>query len=389
MTLEQGGRSNDRKTVLLTGGTGYLAGLILAKLLVEEHVSFVVLVRRAIELDELLPPIDAEIRLGGHPFRSDYRERLRLVTLPDWRRLSDLDGMVRDLGVDEVIHAAGCLDYFNAVELQQVNVEFTRALVAWAATWGCRRFIYISSAFSSGYRDGAIPEALHEGSQFSDPTDYTRSKRAAELAVAASGVPYLILRPSVVIGDSRDGHYSGKRYGLYQLWIGMERLLFDQWRPVVHVVGPRVVQQFLHQDAFQDIFLGAYRHLPPNSVLHAAPQQGPTMRDLWEMWLPETLRPDQTVFYERVEDVPLRALDRRQRSLLGLASTNLEIASRPWAFETRGLEALRRRGIHIAETTVESVHRCQRLFIEESKTIQAYISNHWRQAEQAASVVPA
>jgi len=68
-----------------------------------------------------------------------------------------------------------------------------------------------------------------------DPTEYTRTKRNAEELVATSGVPYLILRPSIVIGDSRDGRYFGTvaRDGILGKVVGV--LVRDghfTWRPL-------------------------------------------------------------------------------------------------------------------------------------------------------------
>src|SRR5260370_4989157 len=116
--------TRDTKTVLLTGGTGYIGGLIMAKLLVEEpDVSFLVLVRRPVDIAELLRPVEAEMRLNGHRILPQHQERLRLVTLPDWRQPSQLQTLVRKLGVEAVLHAAGGLDYFHAEALHDVNVN--------------------------------------------------------------------------------------------------------------------------------------------------------------------------------------------------------------------------------------------------------------------------
>ena len=94
----------------------------------------------------------------------------------------------------------------------------------WRLGLDLERLYYLSTAFSCGYRSDRVPERLHPVPE-SDPTDYTWSKREAESILARSGVPFVIIRPSVVVGDSRDGRYSGKRYGVYQLWHAAERLM--------------------------------------------------------------------------------------------------------------------------------------------------------------------
>src|ERR1043166_6861767 len=185
--------------LLLTGGSGYVGGLIASTLLRCEDADIVAPVRN-LDRERFLAPVAAEMRLAGRELTEDMGRRLHLVPLPANERMSELNEAVAEFGVDEVIHCAGCLDYFNAGALESANVELTRALVEQSKQWPVRRFIYISTAFSSGYVFRTIPEALHIAPG-KDPTDYTRTKRDAEIIVATSGLPFLILRPAIIIGD--------------------------------------------------------------------------------------------------------------------------------------------------------------------------------------------
>jgi nucleoside-diphosphate-sugar epimerase len=362
---------------LLTGGTGYLGGLIAATLLVNEDVEIVLPVRQGNDVESIARPIRAEIEVQGGTFHPSYLSRLHPVELPPLESLHELDDTVREFGVEEIIHCAGCLDYFDRSTLEAVNVTFTRQLLEQGRRWDVRRFVYISTAFSSGYLDGVVPEQLHD-EPLTDPTDYTQTKRRAERLVADSGLPYLILRPSIVIGDSRDGHYSGKQYGLYQLWSGMERLLCREWNPDLHALAPQQPLSLVHQDAFQNAFLAAFRMLPDNSILNLVSEHDnlPTLRQLWELWVSECLRPRLVYYYLKMSDIPVREINTRQRALLGLASVNLEIASHPWHFETTNLQWLRERGLELPETTLETVAICQRRFVEESATIRDYLARN-------------
>lgn len=373
--------------VLLTGGSGYVGGLIAATLLIHDDVQIVAPVRKP-DLRRFLEPISAEVRLAGHDFTEAMAARIHLVELPDRERLGELDPVIKEHGVEEIIHCAGCLDYFNAGALEAVNVELTRTLVEQARRWNLARFVYISTAFSSGYVFRSIPEALHFAPG-KDPTDYTRTKREAEELVAASGLPFLILRPSIIIGDSRDGHYSGKQYGLYQLWAGMERLLCREWHPELHALAPRQPVQLVHQDAFQSAFLAAYRQLDPGTIVNVVSSQEklPDLRALWDLWLDACLRPRTTYYYERMADIPLREINGKQRALLALASVNLQIASHPWRFETGAMDALRRDGMSFTDATPETVALCQSVFIAESKLIQEFLGAHRASfAEETAQI---
>ncbi|WP_089936734.1 SDR family oxidoreductase [Candidatus Entotheonella palauensis] len=365
---------NRSRGLLLTGGTGYLGSLIASTLLVNEDVEIILPIREGHDADSVLLPIRIEIEIQGSRFLPEHVERLRLVKLPSLDSLHELDTVVRESGVDQIIHCAGCLDYFDRTTLEAVNVDFTRHMLEHGRRWDIQRFVYISTAFSSGYIDGFIPEQLHEEPP-KDPTDYTRTKREAEHLVANSGIPYLIMRPSIVIGDSRDGHYSGKQYGLYQLWSGMERLLCREWYPEMHVLAPRQPVSLVHQDAFQQTFLAACRLLPDNTIFNlvSAHETSPGLRGLWDLWVNACFRPQSLYCYEKMSDIPMRQINTRQRALLALASVNLEIASHPWRFETNHLARLVEQGLEFPHATLESVAICQQRFIDESSTIQEYL----------------
>jgi nucleoside-diphosphate-sugar epimerase len=370
-------KSSGARSVLLTGATGYLGSLIAASLLVHEDVDLVLPVRAGNDIESILRPVRAEIEVSGESFDAAFLNRLHLVQLPPFDSFHELDEAIREFGVNEIIHCAGCLDYFDRSTLEMVNVNFTRRLLERACSWNIRRFIYISTAFSSGYLDSIVPEHLHDEPE-SDPTDYTRTKRQAEQLVVASGLPYLILRPSIVIGDSRDGHYSGKQYGLYQLWSGMERLLCRTWSSDVHALAPEQPLSLIHQDAFQKIFLAAFRMLPNNSILNVVSDHDglPDLRALWKLWITTCLRPRYVYYYLKMSDIPMRTINTRQRALLGLASVNLEIASHPWRFETTNLRRLQQMGLEYPETTLETIALCQRRFIEESVTIRDFLDQN-------------
>ena len=364
--------------VLLTGASGYVGGLIASALLTRESdVRILAPVRKLDSLERFFAPIEAEVRLAGYDFDEATRARVRVVELPPLDRLSALDPLIEELAIDEIVHSAGCLDYFNAGALEAVNIGYTTAIAEQAARWKVSRLTYISTAFSSGYVRERIAESVHD-EPGKDPTDYTRTKRDAESIVAGSGIPYLILRPAIIIGDSRDGHYSGKQYGLYQLWSGIERLLCREWHSEVHVLAPRQPVQLVHQDAFQNAFLAARRVLPPGSIVNIVSREAalPDLRQLWHLWMSRCLRPREIFYYERMNDIPIRDINGKQRALLALASVNLQIASHPWRFETSQLDALRAAGMVFPDATLDSVALCQDLFVAESKAIQEFFAAH-------------
>lgn len=374
------------RRVLLTGGTGYLGGLIAATLLAQEDVELVVPIRVHYDADGFWDPVRSEILARTGVFPSSFLDRVHIVELPPLDALDRLAPVLDSLDVQEIMHCAGCVDYFDREMLEAVNVGLTKDLLRLGVDRNVDRFTYISSAFSSGYRGGQVPESLHaEG--VVDPTDYTRTKREAEREVAASGLPYLILRPPVVIGDSTDGRYGGKRYGVYQLWAGMERLLFAEWHPEVHFVAPRHPMPLLHQDAFQDAFLAAFRLLPDGSIFNMVPSNCPDLREVSTLWYRQCMAPERIYYYERLEDVPLLHINRRQRAFLGVASTNIEIASHLWQFETATASWLREQGADWTDTTIQTVGVCQARFKRSSEKIMTFVLQNMSRFDRAPEVI--
>ncbi len=362
--------------ILVTGATGYMGSLIVASLLRETAAQITCITRSVHDKKALLEPIVEEWEAQSHGCWSDAVEsRLHQMQLPE--DLADVADLAPQLeGVDEVIHCAGCLDYYDIAKLQAVNVGYTAHLLVLARRLKLKRFTYISTAYSSGYQSHVTAEALLPEPS-SDPTQYTRTKREAERLVAAGGVPFVIIRPSILIGTSDTGRYSGKRYGLYQQWMGLERLACDRYHAAFHTVAPRQPLNVLHQDAFCKAFKWAYRWLPDGAFMNLVsnPHTSPSMRDLWDMWF-EVTRPQTIYYYAAFEIVPFKDIPTRQRAYLTFAQVNLEIATHHWQFETGWLDLLRRKGLGFVDATVDSVRVCQDRFVRSSKLIGNYLVKH-------------
>jgi nucleoside-diphosphate-sugar epimerase len=362
--------------IVVTGATGYMGALIVASLLRDTAAQVTCLTRSVHDRRALLEPIIEEWEAQAHGCWSDaVASRVHQLQLPV--DLADVVDVVPQLqGVDEIIHCAGCLDYNDLVKLQAVNVGYTAHLLVLARRLKVVRFVYISTAYSSGYQPHTTAEALLPEPP-ADPTQYTRTKREAERLVATSGVPFVIIRPSILIGTSRTGRYSGKRYGLYQQWMGLERLACDRYHAAFHTVAPKLPLNVLHQDAFCDAFKVAYHWLPDGAFMNLVsnPLTSPSMRDLWDMWF-EVTRPQTVYYHPSFNEVPFKEIPTRQRAYLTFAQVNLEIASHHWQFEANWLNLLRSKGLWFTDATIDSVRVCQNRFIRSSELIGKYLSNH-------------
>lgn len=108
-------------------------------------------------------------------------------------------------GVDTVVHLAS-LAHRTASEdeFDRVNHRATAALCAAAKRHGLAQLVLVSSiAAQVGHSATGV---VTENDTPAPVSPYGRSKLAAERAVAASGVPFSILRPVLVLGDGAKGN---------------------------------------------------------------------------------------------------------------------------------------------------------------------------------------
>jgi nucleoside-diphosphate-sugar epimerase len=384
-------RASSGGATLVTGASGFLGGLVTAALLASERRAVVLPIRATSDPSQCRQRVwQALLDYGVSKREADGLMRLvTVVDLPALGRFDDLDAEAAAKRIDEVVHCAGCVDYFDEACLKLANIDLTARLLESARDWGVRRFVYLSTAYCAGYRSDLIPEQLHPHPEPSaEPTAYTRSKRVAEWMIAESGIPFLIVRPSVVIGDSRTGKYTGKNYGLYQMWRAIEGLLCREYTPVWHTIAPPVPLNLVHQDAFQSGFLGAYNGVGPDAIVHMVSDYASslTLRELCWLWA-DVYHPVEIRSYAGIDDVPLADIPRRQRRFLELAWKNFEIATQPWRFETNRLDQLRATGLQFTDATFETVARCQRRYIEGSPKIQDHIRRHGGEASVKTELV--
>ena len=173
------------RTVLLTGASGVVGTALLSHL---DFADVIALVHRT-------PCSGADESVRG----DITADRLGL----DATTYSALAGRV-----DAVVHCAAHTGFsIGRQAAAAVNVAGTRAVVQFAADAGATLY-YVSTAFVA--RADLTRQSLgrDSGDAAARPEDYLDSKRAAEQVVRDSGVPSVIIRPSVVIGHSRTGAIS-------------------------------------------------------------------------------------------------------------------------------------------------------------------------------------
>ncbi len=205
-------RSNAGRGVLLTGATGFLGGEILARLLQGGDCQVFALVRARDQgqaearlretIISLLGTIDpwsrravaipADLRSAGLGLSESHREWLAERTT-------------------EIIHCAASVSFeLGLKESRRINLDGTIRMLQLAdfvsICGGLDCFTHISTAYVAGTYPGSFGEGdprLGQGFR----NGYERSKFEAEVMVRSrsDSLPIQVLRPSIVVGDSRSG----------------------------------------------------------------------------------------------------------------------------------------------------------------------------------------
>ena len=203
-------------TVLLTGFPGFIGKRLLVALAARHaRKNFVLIVQeRLVDRAEALLSALAEEVSG---FAGRWEIAVGDITA---RRLGMSEETHADLleRVNEVWHLAAIYDLSVEEHLAyRVNVVGTINVLDFCeACQSFERFMYVSTCFVSGSRDGLVREVeLDEGQGFKNHYESTKFWAEVEVQRRMETIPTVIFRPGIVVGDSRTGEtakYDGPYY---------------------------------------------------------------------------------------------------------------------------------------------------------------------------------
>lgn len=214
------------QTILMTGATGFV-GSVLAATFLSRGVAVVALSRRDSDGKRTRDAVCAAARGCGIPLNDAMTARLRTIDAGDQRLASVLDGVVID-DIDAVWHCAADMSHsgLRLTQAFETNVCETTALYRWASTYAprCRRFHYVSTAYTAGMEGGKTEERLHTGQRMANTYQVTKwsAEQSLRTQYETCRLPVTLFRPTIVVGHSRSGWTRRNGFGFYMFVEAME-----------------------------------------------------------------------------------------------------------------------------------------------------------------------
>ncbi|MFZ0393861.1 MAG: SDR family oxidoreductase [Terracidiphilus sp.] len=178
-----------------------------------------------------------------------------------------------------IIHCAAAVRFDHSLdEARDVNVEGTRRILDFAAgARQLRSLAYVGTAYVAGERSDLVHEnELAAGQRYRNSYERTKAEAEALVRSRLSTLPIVILRPSIIVGDSRTGVTSSFKMMYWPLKIYARRL----WRTVpgfpdavLDIVPVDFVASAVARLVFDEAALGKTVHLCAGPAGSATIQQ--------------------------------------------------------------------------------------------------------------------
>lgn len=294
---------NSNELIFITGATGFLGTQLVRRLLEQQpNATLALLIRDragqsgAQRAHSFIPAAD---RSRVQVFSGDVSQPHCGLQAADYERLSTT--------TTRVIHSAATVRFDHSLdEARRINVEGTRHILDFAmGAPQLRRFAYVGTAYVAGERSDLVREdELVVGQGYRNTYEQTKAEAETLVRSRLGSLPGVILRPSIIVGDSRTGVTSSFKMMYWPLKIYARRL----WRTVpgypdavLDIVPVDFVADSVARLLFDEAALGCTVHLcagPRGSatieeVAHRAKEyfQGPEPRFVDPRFFFAILRP--------------------------------------------------------------------------------------------------
>jgi long-chain acyl-CoA synthetase len=332
---------NGEELILVTGATGFLGVQLVRELLARHpNATLALLIRdRGAQsgqqrADSFLPSAE---RSRVQVFPGDVSRPNCGLDAAAYARLS--------AETTRVIHSAATVRFDHSLdEARRINVEGTRKILDFACgARHLRSFAYVGTAYVAGERSGLVREnELAVGQNYRNTYEQTKAEAEALVQSRLASLPGVILRPSIIVGNSRTGVTSSFKMMYWPLKIyarGLWRTIPGYPDAVLDIVPVDFVANAVAQLLFNEGALGSTVHLCAGPYGSATIQQV-ARRAMEYFSVPEPRYVDPKFFFAVIRPLLFLSLWGRKRRVLRDGRAYRDYFTMRLQFDTSNAERL-------------------------------------------------